>query len=99
MIPARGGPRLNCPHCDGATKVRGNLPLSPLRVELYMACTNIFCGHTFACLLKVARTLTPSACPSPEVLIPRGDGKDRGAELPRMSARFVRANAPPVQNR
>lgn len=33
-------------------------------------CSNVGCGHTFIAVVEVIRTVSPSACPDPEVCLP-----------------------------
>lgn len=59
-----------CPHCRTKALIRSSRELSPLLRELMMVCQDAECGHTFVVHAEVARTVSPSAKPDPEVFLP-----------------------------
>lgn len=62
--------RVRCPHCCEQSLCRNSETLSPLLKELYFACQNLECGHVFVARLETCRTLSPSAIPNPEIVLP-----------------------------
>lgn len=56
-----------CPHCKNSAQVRSSRALTPTYRQLYLQCGNVECGHTFAAELTITHTISPSACPDPEV--------------------------------
>lgn len=63
-------PVIACPHCDSRAIVRNSEQMAPLCRELRFRCENDACGHTFVASLEIIRTITPSACPNPNVHLP-----------------------------
>lgn len=59
-----------CPHCGTRAIVRDSKTLSKLVRKIVFHCQNYECGHSFTALLSVETTLSPSAIPDPDVLIP-----------------------------
>ena len=59
-----------CPHCRQVGNVRSSKELTPLFREVTFRCTNDMCGHCWVCDLIAVRTLSPSACPDPEISLP-----------------------------
>jgi predicted RNA-binding Zn-ribbon protein involved in translation (DUF1610 family) len=59
-----------CPHCRTLPIARSSRELSATMRELRFICANPDCGHTWIAHLEIVRTLSPSACPNPEVRIP-----------------------------
>ena len=53
--------KMRCPHCKTWATVRGSHEVSNLTRESYFACGNTACGHTFAALTEINRTVSPSA--------------------------------------
>lgn len=62
--------KMRCPHCKTWATVRGSHEVSNLTRESYFACGNTACGHTFAALTEINRTVSPSAIPDPKVRLP-----------------------------
>lgn len=62
-----------CPHCGCAARARSGRTLSALYRERTYQCTNPDCGHSFIVGMEVMRTVSPSACPNPDVSIPLSD--------------------------
>jgi hypothetical protein len=65
-----GGPSMRCPHCRQPSWIRKSEEMTTLFREVTYTCSNTDCGHVFVCSLEVARTLSPSAIPDPEIHIP-----------------------------
>lgn len=59
-----------CPHCRTRALIRSSRELSTLLREITMACQDAECGHTFVVHAEIARTLSPSAKPDPDVFLP-----------------------------
>lgn len=62
--------KMRCPHCKTWASVRGSREVSNLTRESYFACGNTSCGHTFAAVTEINRTVSPSAIPDPQVRLP-----------------------------
>lgn len=62
--------RFRCPHCNEFGNVRNSEQQSPTVSYLYVACSNIECGHTWRVDAAASLTLSPSARPRSDVLIP-----------------------------
>ena len=71
--PAASSFRMACPHCDHPARVRDSEQQSTLVRALIFQCTHWECGHVFAALLSVERTISPSAIPKPDVHLPLSD--------------------------
>ena len=63
-------PRYSCPHCDSKAKCRTSRSLSVLTQELYLQCSNVYCGHTWKSMLSVVHTIVPSQMPNPTIFMP-----------------------------
>ncbi|PZR37192.1 ogr/Delta-like zinc finger family protein [Caulobacter segnis] len=72
--------RAICPHCDTTAKVYATKPQTKLVRDIYYACENVECRHTFLTRCEVIQTICPSMNPARDVVLP-------------LSARF-RASAP-----
>ncbi|MGO4390221.1 ogr/Delta-like zinc finger family protein [Variovorax sp. M-6] len=62
--------KMRCPHCKSTAHVRSSYEVSDLSRETYFACSNTACGHTFAAVTEIHRTLSPSAIPDPKIRLP-----------------------------
>ena len=78
-----------CPHCRSRARVRTSREVTRTYRQLQLECSNIECGHTFAAELTVTHTISPSACPDPEIHLrqapPRNTANDNtpcGPEVP-----------------
>jgi hypothetical protein len=71
--------RYRCPHCDHTALVRNSEQLSPTVTYQYVFCTNLECGHTFRVEATAAMTISPSARPRSDVVIPLSPYVRRGA--------------------
>lgn len=73
MIEAKASSRppylnaLACPHCLQPARVRSSRAMTTLIRQLYLNCTNVECGHTFAADITITHTISPPACPNPDV--------------------------------
>ena len=70
--------RLKCPHCGHPAHIRTTEPITNLLVKHYFTCTNHMCGHTFVGATEITYTLSPSATPNPDVLLPLSQHVRRG---------------------
>ena len=64
---ARGSASIACPHCRSGAAVRTSRIINRLNRELHLQCTDVDCGHTFAAVLSITHTISPSAQPDPTV--------------------------------
>ena len=58
---------IDCPHCGAPASVRTSRPLTKLVRQIYLACSQLSCGHTFAAQLEITHSISPSACPDPDI--------------------------------
>lgn len=65
--------RFPCPHCGEKTVARSSDQVSRLSKETRCVCQNPECGHTFVTVTQVVRSISPSACPHPDVNLPIRD--------------------------
>ena len=65
-------PSIACPHCGERAGVRDSVQVTPIVRELRLVCDNLDCGHYFLAQLSVIRTVRPSACPNPDIILPVG---------------------------
>lgn len=54
-------PRVVCPICEANAIIRKSHRKSLLFADLYCACSDVECGHTFVLQLTFSHTLSPSA--------------------------------------
>lgn len=53
--------KLFCPECKSPAVIRKSVPKGDRFNDLYCACSNVECGHTYVLELTYARQLSPSA--------------------------------------
>ncbi|AKO06212.1 ogr/Delta-like zinc finger family protein [Xanthomonas oryzae pv. oryzicola] len=70
---------LRCPHCDAAAIVRSSVSHNNLLRESTLQCRNAMCGHTFTAYTEIVRTISPSACPSDDILLPVSSAAEKAA--------------------
>lgn len=58
--------RIECPRCRSKATIRTSKAMSESYRQLYCACTDTECGHTFVMDLTFSHTLSPSALDLPE---------------------------------
>jgi hypothetical protein len=61
---------MSCPHCSSQCGLRTSRVQSDISRELYYACRNVECGHTFKAQLAIICTLSPSSDPRPGINLP-----------------------------
>ena len=61
-----------CPHCDARAQARTSRQITRLVRETNYRCVDEECGFTFVAQIAVVRTLSPSAKPRANVMIPFG---------------------------
>ena len=61
---------IRCPHCEAQAKVRTSQQETKTMRFLTCQCTNVYCGHTFMATLEAIRTISPSAIPDADVILP-----------------------------
>ena len=72
-----------CPHCNGPSRVRSSRGITSTYRQLFMACLDPECGHTFGVELTVTHTISPSAKPNPDVSLRTAPPRRRGgSDLP-----------------
>lgn len=59
-----------CPHCGHETFRRSSRLITPTYREIFFACRNIACGHTFKGSLGYLYGISPSAIPNPALDLP-----------------------------
>ena len=74
-------PDLSCPHCLAAGIRYSSRPLTVTFREVYYACANPLCGHTWKATLSYDYGLSPSAIPDPALNLPMRMA-DRESALP-----------------
>ncbi|HAK5456341.1 TPA: ogr/Delta-like zinc finger family protein [Salmonella enterica] len=53
--------KVKCPECGAKAVIRKTNPKHPHISDIYCACTDVECGHTFVLNLTFSHTLSPSA--------------------------------------
>ncbi|MGS0740461.1 ogr/Delta-like zinc finger family protein [Glaciimonas sp. GG7] len=61
---------LCCPHCESTPRAVKSRVLSSLMKEITYMCRNPDCGYVFVARLEIARTLSVSSIPKPELKVP-----------------------------
>lgn len=61
---------IRCPHCKSKAATRNSREITPVYREVYLACGNVLCGHTYKAALHVVSTISPSAIPDPDIVLP-----------------------------
>lgn len=59
-----------CPHCQSSCGISSSRGQTPLIRDIYYACKNVECGHTFLAQLVIVKTISPSSNPDPRLRIP-----------------------------
>lgn len=59
-----------CPHCRSASFRRSSRMITPMLREVFYACRNVACGHTWKASLIFEHSLSPSAVPDPTLNLP-----------------------------
>lgn len=87
---------IKCPHCREAAAVRTSRAVTRTYRQLHLQCRNTSCGHTFGAELTITHTISPSACPDPEIHLRQAaqrrsaDNDNRGGpEVPLVAANDV----------
>lgn len=80
---------IKCPHCRKAARVRTSREVTPTYRQLHIQCGNADCGHTFGAELTITHTISPSACPDPDLHLrrsaprrPADNDNPSGSEVP-----------------
>lgn len=63
-------PRIRCPHCESAMRIRGSRLLTPTYRQLNMQCTNVACSASYRADLTLTHIISPSGIPNPQVQLP-----------------------------
>lgn len=61
---------IRCPHCKARAIARSSRELSATMREIVYVCHDPECGHTYVATLEAVRTLSPSAKPKNDILLP-----------------------------
>lgn len=62
--------KMKCPHCHQWAYTRTSAQVTITSRETVFRCTNDECGHVFAAVTEINRTISPSATPDPKVVLP-----------------------------
>ena len=57
-------PKIICPECNGNSTIKKTVRKHPHLSDVYCACNNVECGHTFVVNMTFSQTLSPSALSS-----------------------------------
>jgi Ogr/Delta-like zinc finger len=66
-----GGYRLICPYCNSSSTIRHSEQVTETVRNIYAACRNLDCGHTWKAQLSFVHTISPSAVPRPDLHLPK----------------------------
>ncbi|MCD4412004.1 ogr/Delta-like zinc finger family protein [Escherichia coli] len=55
--------KARCPDCGAPAVIRKTDWKTPELADLYCACSDVECGHTFVCTMTFSHTLSPGARP------------------------------------
>lgn len=61
-------PKIICPECNGNSTIKKTVRKHPHLSDVYCACNNVECGHTFVVNMTFSHTLSPSALRSNKVI-------------------------------
>lgn len=61
---------LRCPHCGCRANVRSSSRETDLTTAIYLQCSNLECSHSFKALTEIVGTISPSAMPRPDIVLP-----------------------------
>lgn len=61
---------VTCMHCESKMNTRSSRSISKTLREVIYVCTDPTCGFSCVSNLEIVRTLSPSAMPDPEVILP-----------------------------
>ncbi|HFK4760422.1 TPA: ogr/Delta-like zinc finger family protein [Citrobacter farmeri] len=54
-------PKIICPECESNSVIKKTVRKHPELSDIYCACNNVECGHTFVVNMTFSHTLSPSA--------------------------------------
>ena len=54
-------PKIICPECESNSVIKKTVRKHPQLSDIYCACNNVECGHTFVVNMTLSHTLSPSA--------------------------------------
>ncbi|EDT6692633.1 ogr/Delta-like zinc finger family protein [Salmonella enterica subsp. enterica] len=57
-------PKIICPECNSNSTIKKTVRKHPHLSDVYCACNNVECGHTFVVNMTFSHTLSPSAITS-----------------------------------
>lgn len=57
-------PKIICPECNSNSTIKKTVRKHPHLSDVYCACNNVECGHTFVVNMTFSHTLSPSALTS-----------------------------------
>ncbi|EAB5655717.1 ogr/Delta-like zinc finger family protein [Salmonella enterica subsp. enterica serovar Durham] len=57
-------PKIICPECNSNSTIKKTVRKHPHLSDVYCACNNVECGHTFVVNMTFSHTLSPSALSS-----------------------------------
>ena len=61
MVVIMRSPKIICPECESNSVIKKTVRKHPQLSDIYCACNNVECGHTFVVNMTLSHTLSPSA--------------------------------------
>ncbi|EDW6361843.1 ogr/Delta-like zinc finger family protein, partial [Salmonella enterica subsp. enterica] len=61
-------PKIICPECNSNSTIKKTVRKHPHLSDVYCACNNVECGHTFVVNMTFSHTLSPSALTSDKAI-------------------------------
>lgn len=61
MMIIMRSPKVICPECESNSVIKKTVRKHPHLSDVYCACNNVECGHTFVVNMTFSHTLSPSA--------------------------------------
>ncbi|EGG4119626.1 ogr/Delta-like zinc finger family protein [Salmonella enterica] len=60
--------KIICPECNSNSTIKKTVRKHPQLADVYCACNNVECGHTFVMRMEFSHTLSPSALTGDKVI-------------------------------
>ncbi len=68
MVIIMRSPKVICPECESSSVIKKTVRKHPQLSDVYCACNNVECGHTFVVNMTFSHTLSPSALTGAKVI-------------------------------
>lgn len=68
MVIIMRSPKIICPECESNSVIKKTVRKHPQLSDVYCACNNVECGHTFVVNMTFSHTLSPSALTGEKVV-------------------------------